>query len=304
MLQRAARGRFGFTTTEAAPAVVSHAIRVPRADAGECRLTWIGHSTFLLQVGSLNVLTDPIFGDRASPVRWAGPRRHVRAAVPIEALPPIDLVLQSHDHYDHLDLFSVRSLASRFPAAAWCAPLGVGAWLRARGVPAVFERDWFGTVEVGQARATCLPAQHFSGRSARTRNTTLWCGWGLEAGGWRLWFLGDTAYHPDFTALSRRCGPFDAVLMPIGAYDPRWFMRPMHIDPEEAVAAYADIARAQPARPPVFVAMHWGTFTLTDEPLDEPPQRTRAAWRARGLDPGLLWILVPGETRVLGGGAR
>jgi N-acyl-phosphatidylethanolamine-hydrolysing phospholipase D len=281
------------------PALHEPDIRLPRAGAAEHRITWIGHSTFLLEVGGVNILTDPVLGPRASPVSWAGPRRLVPPGVAMAALPPVDVVLQSHDHYDHLDDASVRAIAKRHPEATWCAPLGVERQLRERGVMRVVERDWHGEGNAGAVRVTCVPARHFAGRTLTGRNATLWCGWIAEVAGHRVYFVGDSGEHPEFGEISRRYGPFDAVLMPIGAYDPRWFMRPVHVDPEEAVGAFAAIREAHPAHRTVMVAMHWGTFVLTDEPVDEPPQRVRAAWAARGWAADDLWIMAPGETRVL-----
>jgi N-acyl-phosphatidylethanolamine-hydrolysing phospholipase D len=307
-LERAWRGRFGFRASERAPAPVTTAVRFARSATNELRVSWIGHSTFLLQIGGLNVLTDPMFSERASPVRWAGPRRLTPPGIALEALPPVDLILHSHDHYDHFDVASIRALAIKHPQATWCAPLGVGERLRAGGVMQIIERDWFGSATpfnggaFGDTRVTCIPARHFSGRSLADRNTTLWCGWTIEAASYRVYFAGDTAHHPDFPEIGRRCGPFDLVLMPIGAYDPRWFMRPVHMDPDEAVAAYASIVEAQAAhaeRGTVMAAMHWGTFVLTDEPVDEPPRRAHAAWAAHRFPDDNLWVMAPGETRVL-----
>lgn len=274
-------------------------LRLPRGGIRENRITWIGHSSFLLQVGAVNILTDPVWSPRASPLSWAGPRRLTAPGVALDALPPVDVVLQSHDHYDHFDDATVRALALRDPGAIWCAPLGVERQLRARGVGRVIECDWHAQADAGDARVTCVPARHFAGRTITGRNATLWCGWIAEVAGHRVYFVGDSAAHPDFGDIARRYGPFDAVLMPIGAYDPRWFMRPVHVDPDEAVAAFAAIREVHPTHATVMVAMHWGTFVLTDEPVDEPPRRVRAAWAARALPPDDLWILGPGETRAL-----
>ena len=287
----------------------------PRAAPGVLTATWVGHTTFLLQLGGWNVLTDPVWGERASPVPFAGPRRYTAPGVAFGALPPIDLVVLSHDHYDHLDAPTVRALAARFPAARWLAPLGVGAELRALGAREVAERDWWEDVEFagggreggppGPLAATCVPAQHFSGRGVTNRDATLWAGWVLRApaAGARaaVYFAGDTALHPDFAEVGRRCGPAALAVLPVGAYAPRWFMRAVHCDPDDALAAYdavcAGIAAAHPgAAPPAFGASHYGTFRLTDEPTDEPPRRTRAGWAARGGDPGALWVPAHGGT--------
>jgi N-acyl-phosphatidylethanolamine-hydrolysing phospholipase D len=269
----------------------------PRAAPGTRTITWVGHSSFLIQLGALNVLTDPVWSERASPVSIAGPRRRVPPGIPFDALPPIDAVLISHDHYDHLDDATVRALVARAPGAAWFAPLGVGAWLAARGARNVIERDWWQSAELGDARVTCTPAQHFSGRGPARRNATLWCGWTLRSSSGTVHFAGDTGYFPEFERVGQETGPFDAVLLPIGAYDPRWFMRPVHMAPEETVRAYLELTRPAPGTHRTLMsAMHFGTFKLTDEPLDEPPRRTRAAWLDAGLEPANLWVPLHGET--------
>lgn len=260
--------------------------------------TWIGHSTVLLQLEGLNVLTDPMFSERASPVSWAGPRRVMDPGVPIESLPRIDVVLQSHNHYDHLDARSVRTLARLHPRCTWFAPLGVGAYLQRFGATHIVELDWWQSANLDALRVTATPARHFSARTAGDRNRSLWSGFAIEYRGARAWFAGDTAYHPEFTTIGERQGPFDLVMIPIGAYDPRWFMHVVHADPEEAVQIYKDVVAAHPGSdPPTMLGVHWGTFRLTDEPLDEPPRRTAARWREAGLDGRLLWIAQFGETR-------
>jgi len=281
------------------PSLVAHHVRRPRAPDGEAAITWIGHSSFLIQTGGLNILTDPMWSERCAPVSWAGPRRRVPPGVPFDELPSIDVVLQSHDHYDHFDDASVRAISLAHPEARWYAPLGVGRRLRARGVRQVTELDWWQSCKRDAEEVTCVPAQHFSGRSPTDRNSTLWGGFVLRVHRQRWYFVGDTGWHDGFGEIGARCGPFDAVLMPIGAYDPRWFMQPVHVDPEEAVHAFAALHAAHPASAPVMIAMHWGTFVLTDEPIDEPPQRTRLAWDAAGLPRERLWVLAPGETRAL-----
>jgi N-acyl-phosphatidylethanolamine-hydrolysing phospholipase D len=297
----------------------------PRAAPGTLTATWVGHSTFLLQIGGWNVLTDPVWSARASPVAFAGPARYTPPGVAFDALPPVDVVVLSHDHYDHLDAPTVRRLAARFPTARWLAPLGVGAVLRALGVRDVAERDWWedavcdapagdapagdASGDAGAARrplvATCVPAQHFSGRGVTNRDATLGAGWVVRARGTdaraAVYFAGDTGLHPDFAEVGRRCGPLALALLPIGAYAPRWFMRPVHCDPDDALLAYeavcAGIAAAHArAAPPAFGGSHFGTFRLTDEPIDEPPRRVRDAWAARGGDARALWVPRHGET--------
>ena len=281
-----------FTTV--APAYI-----VPRGAPDLFTITWIGHTSFLIQIAGLNVLTDPVWSARASPVQFAGPRRWVPAAVDFDRLPPIDAVILSHDHYDHLDSSTVSRLAERYPAAVWYVPLGVGDFLRRRGARDVIERDWWEECVLGALRLTCLPAQHFSGRTLGNRNSTLWCGWALRTDGHSLFFAGDTALHPEYRSIAARCGPFDVAILPIGAYDPRWFMGSVHMSPEDCLDAVGQLEAGQNGQRLVMTAAHWGTFKLTDEPMDEPPARMREGWRAAGRDRKDLWIMQHGETRII-----
>jgi N-acyl-phosphatidylethanolamine-hydrolysing phospholipase D len=273
------------------PSVVS-----PRAEAGYRAATWVGHSTVLLQLGPINVLTDPVWSERASPFQSVGPRRLMSPGVAFDALPPIDVVLLSHNHYDHLDASTVRRIAQRFPEATWLCPLKLGALLRSFGVKTAIERDWWERVATPSFSATATPAQHFSARGLRDRNQTLWCGWTIEAGGTRVFFAGDTALHPEFASIGAQLGPFDLVMLPIGAYEPRWFMRIVHLNPEDTLAAYRAVVGD--TRPPCL-ALHWGTFRLTDEPVEEPPARFAQRWRGAGLPESANWTLAHGETRRL-----
>ena len=280
--------------------IATPAISYPRASDASFSATWIGHSTVLLQLGGLNVLTDPVFSQRAFPVQWAGPRRIMDPALALDALPPLDVVLLSHSHYDHLDKAAVRQIARAHPRANWVVPLRLGSYIRGWGVREIVEVDWWQETVVRGLRVTATPARHFSARRLGDRNKTLWCGFALEKDGARALFAGDTAYHPEFGDVGARCGPFDFVMIPIGAYDPRWFMHVVHVDPEEAVQIYKDlIALGDGSRPPLMLGIHWGTFRLTDEPMDEPPRRTAALWRDAGLAEDRLWIANFGETRVL-----
>jgi N-acyl-phosphatidylethanolamine-hydrolysing phospholipase D len=260
-------------------------------------VTWVGHSSFLIQCDGLNILTDPIWSNRASPVSFAGPKRLVPVPLALENLPPIDIVLISHDHYDHLDDSTVRALIARFPRTHWIAPLGVAAFLRRRGAAFVAELDWWDEREVQGATISCTPAQHFSGRYLWNRNATLWCGWTIAFRSMRVFFAGDTALHPEFAEISRRFGPFDMAILPIGAYEPRWFMRTVHMTPEDSVAAFLQLISTDTQHRCVMVASHWGTFKLTDEPIMEPPRLTRETWSHSNLSPDRLWIMTHGETR-------
>lgn len=271
----------------------------PRAPAGEIRITWIGHASFLLQMGGRNVLLDPHFGARASPFRFMGPKRFVPPGLAMDELPPIDAVLLSHDHYDHLDEGSVRRLHRAWgDAIHWIAPLGHAAWLRARGIRNVADVDWWDDVHLpgmdGDLTVTCAPAQHWTRRRLREFNDRLWGSFALRtADGRRAYFGGDSGYFRGYEEIGARLGPFDAVMMPIGAYEPRWFMARAHMNPEEAVRAYREMGGRG-----AFVPMHWGTFRLTDEDPLEPPVRLRRAWADAGLPAEDLHVLRHGETLI------
>jgi len=276
------------------------AISHPRANDTDFTATWIGHSTVLLQFGGLNVLTDPMFSERSFPVQWLGPRRVMDPALRIDALPPLDVVLISHNHYDHLDKSSVKRIARANPHTTWIVPLGLGGYIRNWGPRNIVELDWWQQTLSNGLRVTATPARHFSGRWLGDRNKSLWCGFAFETEGKRSFFAGDTAYHPEFGKIGARCGPFNFVMIPIGAYDPRWFMHVVHVGPEEAVRICQDLAAPHVGAPlPLMLGMHWGTFRLTDEPMDEPPRRTAARWRDTGLEADRLWIARFGETRIV-----
>ena len=251
-------------------------------------ITWIGHSTMLVRMDGVTFLTDPIFSERASPVGFAGPKRLVPPGVPLQELPEVDFVLLSHDHYDHTDLPSVQALAAR--GVRFIVPLGLGELVRSAGGDAV-ELDWWQTYEIGDIRIHCVPAQHFCGRALADGNHRLWAGWVVEGPTHRFYHAGDTGYFNGFTDIGRRFGPIDLAAIPIGAYDPRPIMRSVHLNPEEAIQAAVDLRAAR------VIGMHFGTFDLTDEPLDEPPQRFHAAAEAHGLDPDRAWTLNVGESR-------
>jgi N-acyl-phosphatidylethanolamine-hydrolysing phospholipase D len=251
-------------------------------------VTWIGHSTMLVRMDGVTFLTDPIFSERASPVSFAGPKRLVRPGVPLDELPPIDFVTLSHDHYDHTDLPSIEALARR--GARFVAGRGMADLVR--GVSGeVVELDWWQSTSVGPVQVHCVPAQHFSGRGLVGADRRLWAGFVVEGPTRRFYHAGDTGYFDGFREIARRLGRIDLASMPIGAYDPPAMMRHVHLDPEEAVRAAADLGARR------VLAMHWGTFDLTDEPLDEPPQRFHVAATAAGFDTDHAWVLDVGETR-------
>lgn len=282
---------------------IPSSVRLPRAAANEIAITWIGHSTLLVQLGPLNVLTDPVWSERASPWRSVGPRRLVPAALPMDALPAIDVVLLSHNHYDHLDACTVRALVTARPDAQWVVPLRLGGVVRSLGVRHITELDWWDERTVAGATVACTPARHFSARTPLDRNRTLWCGFAVSSSAGRFFYAGDTGLHPEFERIGQRFGPFAVSAIPIGAYEPRWFMQPVHVDPDDAVTAFRAL-HAYHGLPPhaVMVGVHWGTFRLTDEPILEPPRRTRAAWTRAALPEENLWVLAHGETRGMRSG--
>ena len=260
-------------------------------------MTWVGHSTLLIQIGGMNVLTDPVWSERVSPIAFMGPRRWMRPGIALSELPPIDIVLLSHNHYDHCDVPTLRQLAMRHPRASWVVPIGLAALLRKCGVSDVAELDWWQQHRNEDLVIGCAPAQHFSGRGLHDRDRTLWCSYALRSGTASFYFGADSGLHPEYRAIGERFGPFDIVALPIGAYEPRWFMRPVHMNPDDAIQAYRDLVSACPGPPPPLVPIHWGTFKLTDEPMDEPPRLARAAWERHGLSASLFWLLKHGETQ-------
>jgi len=274
----------------------------PRCDDAETRITWVGHATHFVQLPGLNLLTDPMWSPRASPVASVGRARFVAAAPGLEALPHVDAVLLSHDHYDHPDRPTVLRLRERFGAdLPWFTPLGYKRWFASLDVRNVAELDWWEGCDLPQGyRLVATPARHWTRRTPWSTNQRLWCSWAvtsLGAAGPRLYWGADSAYASHFKEIYARLGPFDACVLPIGAYDPRWFMSASHMNPEEAVTAYEDLGRSG-----AFLPSHWGTFRLTFEDPLEPPVRLRAAWEARGLDEGLLHVPRHGETVQLRSG--
>ena len=257
-------------------------------------LTWIGHATFLLQLGGVNVLTDPHLTERASPLSFAGPKRHVAPGLDFESLPHVDVVVISHNHYDHLDRDTVRRLNRQADGPPmFFVPLALKAWFRDEGITNVTELDWWESRDYMGLALHLAPVQHWSQRKPWDRDRTLWGAWVIEHSQMRLLFGGDFGYSQDIADIGKRFGSFDLAALPIGAYEPRWFMRIMHANPEEAVRAHRDLnARYS-------VGMHWGTFRLTDERLDEPPRKLAEALAAAGIRPERFFLMKHGETRGL-----
>ena len=263
---------------------------------GEMAATFVGHSTFLLQFGGgCNVLTDPIWSERASPVSFAGPRRVRPPALAFDALPPVSVVLVSHAHYDHLDLPTLRRLEDRFHPL-FLTGLGNRTFLQRQGFKHVEELDWWHSFPLpGQnIEATFTPAQHWSARRATNRNRTLWGGFWLRQGDLKVFFGADSGLGRHFALIRERLGTPTVAFLPIGAYEPRWFMREQHMNPDEAVQAHLTLAAAH------SVAMHFGTFRLTDEGIDAPAEALAASLRSRGIAPDRFRVPRFGETLRFG----
>jgi len=261
--------------------------------AGKVAVTFIGHATFLLQLAGLTILTDPIFSARASPFAWAGPKRVRPPALSLKQLPRINVVLLTHNHYDHLDLPSLRRLAREHQPLI-ITTLGNKAWLEKRGIGRVVELDWWQSHRApGDLEVICTPAQHFAARWPWDRDKTLWGGFVLKRSSGRIYFAGDSGHFDGFIEIGSRLGPFDLALIPIGAYEPRWFMTPVHMNPDEAVRAHRAVGSRR------SIGMHFGTFQLTDEAIDAPLQALAAARTAHGVAPASFDTLGFGETRFV-----
>ena len=263
--------------------------------AGQAAVTFIGHSSFLLRLPGLTLLTDPIFSERCSPLSFIGPRRVRAPGQAMAALPRPDGILLSHNHYDHCDLPSLRALRRRFGLVPIYAPLGNKGWLEAKGLGPVIELDWRQQAICKDTLITLTPARHFAARTLNDRNTTLWGGFMIApAGGGQVYFAGDSGFTAQFGAIRERLGAPDLALLPIGAYEPRWFMEAVHMNPEDAVRAFMMLGARQ------AVGMHFGTFQLTDEPVDAPLEDLAQARGRAGLSQAQFDTLDFGETRVFG----
>jgi L-ascorbate metabolism protein UlaG (beta-lactamase superfamily) len=255
------------------------------ADAATARLSvcWYGHSSALVEIDGYRVLADPVWSRRCSPSDTVGPQRMHEVPLPLEALPAVDAVLISHDHYDHLDIDTITGLAHT-QRAPFVVPLGVGAHLRRWGIPhsRIVELDWNESHQIGELTLVCTPARHFSGRLF-SRNTTLWASWVIAGPRHRAFFGGDTGYTKSFAGIGADHGPFDLTLLPIGAYHPAW--PDIHMNPEDAVRAHLDVAEADSG---LLVPIHWATFRLAPHPWSEPVERLLAA-----ADPAGVQVVVP-----------
>jgi L-ascorbate metabolism protein UlaG (beta-lactamase superfamily) len=264
-----------------------------RVTGGGIRATFVGHSTVLIQMDGINVLCDSIWSIRASPFSWIGPRRHRAPGIRFEDLPPVDIVLQSHDHYDHLDIRTVKRIASKWDPK-FVMPLGVRARFARKKITSldrISELDWWQSANMGNSlKITAVPARHFSGRSLSDRNKTLWCGYVIETAAGAVYFAGDTGYGSHFDEIRRRFPKIRLAFLPIGAYIPQWFMGPVHISPADAVRAHEELGAA------TSIGIHFGTFRLADDGVDEPENELRRAFDARKPS-NPFFTLASGEGR-------
>lgn len=260
--------------------------RILSPPADEIQVTWMGHASFLVQMDGLNILTDPVWSDRCSPISFIGPMRYRKPPCQLSELPPIDAILVSHNHYDHLDLTTVRHFRND---VLWIVPDGHMSWFKGEKVTRVIEMKWWDQYPLKEGvNVACLPAQHWSKRTAFDDMCSLWSGWGI-IGKKRLFFAGDTGYCDGFQHIGNKFGPFDLALIPIGAYNPRWMMQCQHVDPAEAVSIHQDIRSKQ------SIGMHWGTWVLTDEHVLEPPQELANTLAQRNLDPNEFIAITHGQ---------
>jgi N-acyl-phosphatidylethanolamine-hydrolysing phospholipase D len=274
------------------------------AETKQPLITWLGHSMFLVQHNGLTLLTDPIFSNRASPLSFAGPKRYVKHAMDYADLPPIDVVIISHSHYDHLDNATIERLAQRsllqITPTQFYVPLGLKSHLVGKGVDPsyIFEMDWWDKTvvqsTVGSAEIQALPSQHWSARSLTDRLTTLWVSWSIDFGNFNLWFAGDTGYNDiQFKEIGANLGEVDLALIPIGAYSPRWFMQKYHVNPSEALQIHHDVNAK------LSIGMHWGTFPLTAEEPGEPVKVLTQEKLKKGIPDKQFITLAVGESMLI-----
>lgn len=267
--------------------------RIRNPPVGEIQATWMGHASFLVQMDGLNILTDPVWSDRCSPISFIGPSRYRQPPCNLLELPKIDVILISHNHYDHLDLLVARHFKNN---VLWIVPDGHKSWFASESIHRIIEMKWWDTYPLKEGvEIACLPAQHWSKRTAFDDMHALWSGWGIF-GTKKLFFAGDTGYCAGFAEIGNKFGPIDLALIPIGAYEPRWMMRCQHVDPVEAVTIHQNLRAKQ------SIGMHWGTWVLTDEHVLEPPKILARELATRELDPNSFIAITHGQTYDTGTG--
>ncbi len=262
--------------------------KIHNPDPSKLQVTWVGHSTFLIQTAGQNILTDPMWSERASPLSWLGPKRHAKPGLAFSDLPRINIVLISHTHYDHLDRPTIRRLGS---TPHYILPTGVGKWFSGQGITTTTELPWWSAHSVGPLTVTAVPAKHWSKRNLWGTSGAGWSGYMLETPAGVVYFAGDTGYHETyFTQIRQKFSSIDLSLIPVGAYYPQWIFGNYHVDPHDAVLIHKIVGSKK------SIGMHWGTFKLTEEPLDEPPQLLAKEAAAAKLDPTDFTVLKIGET--------
>jgi N-acyl-phosphatidylethanolamine-hydrolysing phospholipase D len=259
-------------------------------DPSKIQLTWVGHATFLIQIAGVNILTDPIWSQRASPVQWGGPKRFAHAGMRFDHLPKIDIVLISHTHYDHLDRNTVLKLGN---SPHYVLPANLGEWFRRERITNTTELPWWKTTRIGELKITAVPAKHWSKRKMFGKENHGWGGYVIETPARTIYFVGDTGYHAEyFKEIGKRIPKIDLALIPIGAYYPRPIFGTMHIDPQDAVVIHKEVHAKR------SIGMHWGVFKLTQEPLDEPPLELARQLNAAAIPQEQFSVMKIGETRV------
>ena len=256
-------------------------------------MVWIGHATYLINKDNLTILTDPVFSKRASPVQFAGPKRLIPPAIPLNKLPPIDVVTISHNHYDHLDIRSLKKIYKANPGVIFLVPMGDRRRLERKGIENVKEFLWWEEIEIKGSKFTFTPVQHWSARGIVDRNKSLWGGWFIKLKTETIYHAGDTGYSKDFIETKNRLGSPSIGLIPVGAYAPRWFMKTNHVNPPEAIQIAIDLESKK------NFGMHWGTFQLTDEEILEPPKMLKESLKDQDLPDKFFNILKPGQVVAL-----
>jgi len=260
-----------------------------RVEGDSIVVTFVNHSTFLIQTQGLNILTDPVWSERVSPVTFAGPKRMRQPGIRFEELPPIDIILLTHNHYDHLDISTLKKLTSRFKPVIY-TPLGVGLYLKKKGIDNFREMDWWDELTTSNGlKLICTPAQHFSGRGMFDRDRTLWSGFALRTENGSIYYSGDTGYGEFFNEIAERLSPIRLSFLPIGAYKPQWFMSPIHTSPADAVNIHKILQSSQ------SIGMHFGTFPLADDGMEEPAKELKEAKSREGILDERFLILEEGR---------
>ncbi len=262
-------------------------------EANKIYVSYVNHASFLVQISGLNILTDPIYSERASPLSWIGPKRRRKPGIAFDKLPHIDYVIISHNHYDHFDLPTLKELVNKFQPQ-FIVPLGNAKLLSESGSNKIHELDWWQSINLSPqgGTITLVPSQHWSARGIFDRSKSLWGGYVITKNTWKILFQGDTGYGPFFKKIQKRFGSFDLSILPIGAYEPRWFMKDHHMNPDDAVQAHLDLNSHR------SLASHFETFQLTNEAIDEPPRALNLSLEKRKLSKDLFRVPMTGETIV------